>query len=55
MYIDYDNCLVSLISSIEKHYGLDTSHSSLTALDKLLDHSYKISYCFYLTEWEHPS
>lgn len=41
MYIDYDNCLVSLISSIEKHYGLDTSHSSLTALDKLLDHSYK--------------
>ncbi len=40
-YPDYDNSILSVISSILKYYGYDTGHKSLEVLDKELDKKYK--------------
>jgi len=36
IHADYNNCLVNLSNSILKHYGQETHHSTLPALDKHL-------------------
>lgn len=41
MEIDYGHSLVSLISSVMKHFGLDPAHETLPEADALLGRSYK--------------
>lgn len=41
MKIDYDNSLLSLITSVLTHYGVRTSHKTLPDLDTLLSKNYK--------------
>ena len=41
MYIDYDNSLLSLVSSVLKHYKVDTAHPTLPEADGLLNGNYK--------------
>lgn len=41
MYIDYDNSLLSLVSSVLKHYKVDTAHPTLPEADGLLKGNYK--------------
>ena len=38
---DYNNCLTNLSNSILKYFGLDTYHSTLSSIDKLLEKDYK--------------
>lgn len=38
---DYSRSLLSLISSILKHYGIDNGHSTLKEMDELLNRNYK--------------
>lgn len=38
---DYSRSLLSLISSILKHYGVDNGHSTLKEMDELLNRNYK--------------
>ncbi len=38
-YLDYDNSILSLINSIEKHYGVETNHNTLKTADELLKHN----------------
>ena len=40
-YLDYDRSLLSLISSILTHYGVETPHKTLPELDVLLKNNYK--------------
>ena len=40
-YPDYDNSILNLITSILKHYKVETNHTSLKKLDKLLEKNYK--------------
>lgn len=40
MYTDYDRSLVSLISSVMRHFGLTASHKTLPELDRLLGRDY---------------
>jgi predicted AlkP superfamily pyrophosphatase or phosphodiesterase len=40
-YPDYDNSILSVISSILKYYGYDNGHKSLEILDKKLEKRYK--------------
>ncbi|HOJ47831.1 MAG TPA: alkaline phosphatase family protein [Bacillota bacterium] len=40
-YPDYDNSILSLISSVLKHYGAECSHKSLSLLDEVLGIGYK--------------
>ncbi|MDF2845687.1 MAG: type phosphodiesterase / nucleotide pyrophosphatase [Herbinix sp.] len=40
-YLDYDNSILSLINSIEKHYGVETNHNTLKTADELLKHNYR--------------
>ena len=41
MHIDYNNSLLSLVSSVLKHYKIDTAHPTLPEVDKLLKGNYK--------------
>jgi hypothetical protein len=41
MKIDYDNSLLSLITSVLKHYGVLSSHRTLPELDAILSKNYK--------------
>lgn len=40
-YPDYNNSILNLITSILKHYKVETNHTSLEKLDKLLEKNYK--------------
>lgn len=40
-YPDYDNSILSVVSSILKYYGYDNGHKSLELLDKKLENRYK--------------
>ena len=40
-YPDYDNSILNLITSILKHYNVETNHSSLPQLDTILAKNYK--------------
>lgn len=40
-YPDYDNSILSLVSSVLKHYGVESSHKSLEMLDNILANGYK--------------
>lgn len=40
-YPDYDNSILSVMSSILKYYGYDNGHKSLEILDKILEKRYK--------------
>jgi len=39
--VDYNNSLLALIASVQKHYGVPTSHKTLKTLDDLLEKNYK--------------
>ena len=39
-YPDYDNSILSVISSILKYYGYDNGHKTLEVLDKKLQKDY---------------
>ena len=41
-YPDYDNSILSVISSILKYYGYDNGHKSLELLDKKLEKKYLV-------------
>lgn len=41
IYPDYENSILSLISSVLKHYGAECGHKSLPALDNVLERGYK--------------
>lgn len=41
MFTDYSRSLVSLISSVQKHFGLTVSHPTLPELDRLLGRKYR--------------
>lgn len=41
MYPDYHHSILSLISSILTHYGVDANHTTLPELDKLLQKKYR--------------
>ena len=38
---DYDNCCVNLISSVAKHYGINTKHKTLPLVNKVLNKNFK--------------
>jgi hypothetical protein len=38
---DYDNCILNIVSSILKHYGIDTGYSTIDLLDNILLKNYK--------------
>ena len=38
---DYNNCCVNLMSSIAKHFNIDTKHNTLSIVDKELTKIYK--------------
>ncbi len=40
-YPDYDNSILNLTTSILKHYKVETNHTSLEKLDKVLEKNYK--------------
>lgn len=40
-YPDYNNSILNLITSILKHYKVETNHTSLKKLDKILEKNYK--------------
>ncbi len=40
-YPDYDNSILNLITSILKHYKVETNHTSLEKLDRVLENNYK--------------
>ncbi len=40
-YPDYNNSILNLMSSILKHYNVETNHNSLEILDKKLEKNYK--------------
>lgn len=41
IYPDYNNCILNLITSVLKYYNVETNHTSLVDLDKILGKNYK--------------
>lgn len=41
IYPDYNNCILNVITSILKHYNVETNHSSLKVLDEKMKREYK--------------
>ena len=41
IYPDYNNSILNLITSVLKHYNVETKHNSLEKLDKILEKNYK--------------
>ena len=41
VYPDYNNSILNTITSILKYYNVDTKHTSLNALDNVLNNNYK--------------
>ena len=41
VYPDYNNSILNTITSILKHYNVDTKHTSLNILDNVLKNNYK--------------
>ncbi len=39
--VEYDNSLLALIASVQKHYGVPTQHNTLKTLDKALEKNHK--------------
>ena len=51
-YPDYDNSILSVISSILKFYGYDNGHKTLEILDKKLKKVMIMYFLCFLMEWD---